>query len=206
MEKSNTKMEILDESLKLFAIYGYEATSISMITEAVGIKKASLYFHFKNKQDILDTLVEALTDEYSRNSLFARADFSNPHFVDAAFGDLSPESVADKIKEQISYVLHNPHISLVRKLLKIEQFRNEELAKIQGERNYEDILHFYEELIKYLIDKKILKAYDTKIMAAQFAFPISMWLDLGDREPDREDELMGLITDHVKQFFEIYAA
>ena len=42
MEKGNTKKEILNAALDLFSTQGYEATSISQIGSAVGIKKASL--------------------------------------------------------------------------------------------------------------------------------------------------------------------
>ena len=61
MEKGNTKDQILEVALDLFSVRGYEATSISQIADAVGLRKASLYSHFANKQDILDTLVEELT-------------------------------------------------------------------------------------------------------------------------------------------------
>ena len=54
MEKGNTKEQIIETALDLFSVYGYEATSISQIADAVGIYKASLYSHFANKQEILD--------------------------------------------------------------------------------------------------------------------------------------------------------
>lgn len=57
MERGSTKYEILDAALTLFSTGGYEATSISQIAEAVGIRKAS-YSHFASKQDILDELIE----------------------------------------------------------------------------------------------------------------------------------------------------
>ncbi len=59
MEKSNTRDEILEAALDLFSVNGYEATSISQIADVVGIRKASLYSHFANKQEILDTVVDA---------------------------------------------------------------------------------------------------------------------------------------------------
>lgn len=207
MERSNTKMEILDASLRLFSVYGYEATSVAQITEAVGIKKASLYFHFTNKQNILDTLVDAINKEYSNNSLFARADFTNPVFIEEKFGDLTPDAVAAKIKEHMYYVVHDPHMSMVRKMLTIEQYRNSDLARIQGKKAYEDVLDYHIKFVEFLVEKKVLRGdFDTKIMSAQFAFPISVWFELVDREPERETEVMELIDKHVKQFFEVYKA
>ena len=50
MERGNTKQEILEAALELFSVQGFEATSISQIASAVGIRKASLYSHFENKQ------------------------------------------------------------------------------------------------------------------------------------------------------------
>ena len=43
---NNRKQEIAEKALELFSIYGYEATSLSMIAEAVGIRKASLFNHY----------------------------------------------------------------------------------------------------------------------------------------------------------------
>ena len=56
--RGNTRQEILDAALELFSVQGYEATSISQLAEAVGIRKASLYSHFENKQAILDALLQ----------------------------------------------------------------------------------------------------------------------------------------------------
>ena len=41
-------------------------------------------------------------------------------------------------------------------------------------------------------------------MAAQLCLPISVWINLCDREPERKDEIMKLIEKHVRQFFEMY--
>ena len=71
MEKSNTREEILEAALDLFAVNGYEATSISQLADAVGIRKASLYSHFANKQDILDTIVETVLKGYADHSIFS---------------------------------------------------------------------------------------------------------------------------------------
>ena len=53
----NTKEKIMDVALKMFSGRGYEAVSIRDICGEVGIKESTLYYHFKNKKDILDSLI-----------------------------------------------------------------------------------------------------------------------------------------------------
>ena len=50
--------EILDAAAELFTTRGYSGTSTRMIAEAVGIRQASLYHHFKTKDDILEALLQ----------------------------------------------------------------------------------------------------------------------------------------------------
>ena len=80
-EKNGTKQEIIEISLDLFSTRGFEATSVSQIAEAVGIRKASLYSHFKSKQEILDEIVKTIDEQYDRHSLFAHADWNNTGFT-----------------------------------------------------------------------------------------------------------------------------
>ena len=75
MDRGNTKREILEASLNLFSVQGFEATSISQIASAVGIRKASLYSHFENKQAILDALVKDILEQYAEHSIFAKANW-----------------------------------------------------------------------------------------------------------------------------------
>ena len=203
MEKSNTREEILEAALDLFSVNGYEATSISQLADEVGIRKASLYSHFANKQDILDTVVETVLKGYADHSIFVRADWDDPEFTKDKIG-MNAEDVTQLIQGQMRYILHDPHISKGRKLLMIEQFRNEELAELQTKQNYEDVLNYFMGMMRFLIREGILKNADTEIMAAQFSSPITVWINLCDREPKREDEIMDLVRKHVMQFFEIY--
>lgn len=50
--------EILDASARLFVDHGFAATSTRMIAEQVGIRQASIYYHFAGKEDILAELLE----------------------------------------------------------------------------------------------------------------------------------------------------
>ena len=200
MDRGNTKQEILEASLELFSAQGFEATSISQIAGAVGIRKASLYSHFENKQAILDALVKEVLEQYEEHSLFARANQAK----DVAELPLTPDAVVQMIQGQIRYILHDPTISRARTMLVIEQFQNPELAKLQTKQNYSDVLGYFTGLMKQLIRQGVLAEDDPEIMAAQFCLPISVWLELCDREPDREQEVMELVEKHIRQFFRHY--
>ena len=52
----NTKEKILVTALRLFAVYGYEAVSVSRIAGELGITKGALYKHYKNKRDIFNSI------------------------------------------------------------------------------------------------------------------------------------------------------
>ncbi|MDM5360904.1 TetR/AcrR family transcriptional regulator [Peribacillus sp. ACCC06369] len=58
--------EIKKAALKYFSIHGYEGTSLSQIAEEVGIRKQSIYSHFKGKDDLfLSVLMDAKEMELS---------------------------------------------------------------------------------------------------------------------------------------------
>ncbi|MFD2616474.1 TetR/AcrR family transcriptional regulator [Terrilactibacillus laevilacticus] len=75
--KSN---EIKKAGLKYFTIHGYEGASLSQIAEEVGIKKQSIYAHFKGKDDLfLQVLRDAKeADLSSKLEYFSKIDSRNP--------------------------------------------------------------------------------------------------------------------------------
>ena len=52
-----SKEEIKKEAFKLFAEKGYEGTTTQDIAETVGLKKQSLYSHYKSKEDIYNEIL-----------------------------------------------------------------------------------------------------------------------------------------------------
>ena len=204
MERGNTKQEILNVALNLFSVQGFEATSISQIANAVGIRKASLYSHFENKQAILVAIVKEVLERYAEHSIFALANWDDPDFTKDK-QDMTPDAAVQMIQGQLRYILHDPAISRARKMLTIEQFQNADLAKLQTRQNYEDVLRYFTGLVGFLIRQGVLTEDDPEIMAAQLCLPITVWLGLCDREPEREQEVMGLVERHIRQFFRLYA-
>ena len=204
-EKRNTKREILNAALDLFSVHGYEATSTAQIADAVGIRKASLYSHFSSKQEILDELIKVTLDGYNKHSVFAKADWSDRTFT-KNISDITPDTALQMVLGHVNYILHDPQISKSRRMLTIEQFQNTTLKALQTKQNYTDVMRYFTGLMIFLIERGKLKNNNPEIMAAQFCLPISVWINLCDREPERENEITGLIERHIRLFFNLYGA
>ncbi len=58
----NVKERIIQESIRLFLRKSFRGTSIQDITSSVNISKGAFYWHFKSKNELLQTIIE----EYER--------------------------------------------------------------------------------------------------------------------------------------------
>lgn len=61
---SVTKERILQTALQVFAENGFEGARMEKIASEVGINKASLYFHFKSKEEIFRALFRQILINY----------------------------------------------------------------------------------------------------------------------------------------------
>lgn len=59
----NGKRQVLKSAIKLFAENGYQSTSTSSIAKECGLSEATVFKHFKNKKELLDTLVTPIVNE-----------------------------------------------------------------------------------------------------------------------------------------------
>ena len=58
MNKGYTRKKILDKSIDLFAELGFSKASIRDLVRAVGVTNSTVYVHFKNKDEILYSIIE----------------------------------------------------------------------------------------------------------------------------------------------------
>lgn len=70
VQAEQTRQQILETAQRLFAELGYDATSLQMIADEMGLTKAAVYYHFRAKSDILQAALhpglqrlETLLDE-----------------------------------------------------------------------------------------------------------------------------------------------
>ncbi|MEG1913397.1 MAG: TetR family transcriptional regulator [Cloacibacillus sp.] len=66
-EARETRLRILESALDIFSEKCYSNASLTEIAEHVGLSKGALYWHFKNKNDLLLQLIETLCRGNERN-------------------------------------------------------------------------------------------------------------------------------------------
>lgn len=65
MKQETRKEEIVRVAAKLFKEKGYSAVTMRDLAAEMGIKAASLYNHISSKQDILNSIIIALAEEFT---------------------------------------------------------------------------------------------------------------------------------------------
>src|SRR6516165_2459990 len=70
VQAERTRQQNLETARRLFAELGYDATSLQMIADEMGLTKAAVYYHFRAKSELLHAIMlpgiqrlEALVDE-----------------------------------------------------------------------------------------------------------------------------------------------
>ena len=67
MKKSNTKKLILEKATDLIYKHGFARASIRDIVRSVGVTNSTVYFHFKNKDEILYSIIEDIGSILMKN-------------------------------------------------------------------------------------------------------------------------------------------
>lgn len=184
MTINTTKDKIVFEALKLFSRDGFEASSTRAIARSINCSDAVIYKHFKSKQEILDAIV----------------DFCSNRLIEKS-SQISLENMCWKEVEKIcldmfEFQTTDPWIVPFRKLLVIEQFKNEKLGKIYREVFITKPLSYMEDMFKTLIEQGYMKQGNPKVYAMDLYSPFFMYHTIGGEEK----ELLKNLEEHVTLF------
>src|SRR5690554_346149 len=62
----NGRRDLMNIAIDCFARYGYQATSIDRIAKAAGLTKGAIYYHFRDKEELLFEAVRTRVDQFER--------------------------------------------------------------------------------------------------------------------------------------------
>lgn len=71
LQSQETANRILNQAMRIFLEKGYHGTSIDDITQAAGLTKGALYWHFKSKEDLLNKLIRKYEKSFLDNLIHA---------------------------------------------------------------------------------------------------------------------------------------
>ena len=106
------KNEILDVAERLFCAKGFDKTSTNDILEEIGIARGTLYYHFKNKEDILDAMIDRTLDGIIRKAENIALDESVP-VLERLTKTVLAANVDTKTGNMILEQVHKPQNALM---------------------------------------------------------------------------------------------
>ena len=200
-----TKEKIVDEALTLFATNGFKGTSVKNIADAVGIKDASLYKHFKSKQKILDTIVTTMRQHIEEMSnafgLPADTELEQSVMVYAKFDEEMLVEFSNKI---FLFYLKDSFTSRFWRMGTIEQFQNSEVYEVFSQFFLEDSIAYQMALFAKMSKENIFVDAEPQVMAMYFYSPIYFLLSKYANISGKDDEALEILDKQVREFYRIY--
>ena len=142
-----TKEKIMDVALHMFSERGYEAVSIRDNCGEVGIKESTLYYHFKNKMDILDSLI-AKFKEHIEGLLIHIDEMPQMPSGKTKKKNAGSKDIIDSY--MMDSYLFDPFCNLMIRLMMIEQFHNEEMRALYEKTMFTDPYDIYLRVFRML--------------------------------------------------------
>src|SRR5258706_5189459 len=68
-ERGDSRRDLMKIAIDCFAKYGSQATSIDRIAKAAGVTKGALYYHFKDKEELLFEAVKKRVGQFERRGI-----------------------------------------------------------------------------------------------------------------------------------------
>ena len=126
----NRKEEILIAALHLFARDGYEAVSVSQIAGELDMTKGALYRHYKSKRDIFDSIVKRMEQQDGEQASKYDMPEEDKEKISEKCENVSLDNFVEYSKSMFEYWTVDDFASSFRKMLTLEQFKNEEMQKL----------------------------------------------------------------------------
>lgn len=203
-----TKERIVDEALTLFAAKGFRGTTVKDIADAVGIKDASLYKHFKSKKEILNTIVEEAYVHMSNMSDSLGIPSGDGSLEDAAefFRGINRETIIALGKEVFKFYLTDGYMSRFWKLANLEQYNNRDFYELYRRLFTEEGIEYQQNLFAEMIRMGAFREGDPEVMAYNFYSPIFLLLHRYAGSEGELDEALEIIEKMVGDFYDRYQA
>jgi AcrR family transcriptional regulator len=196
IDEKSTKNKIFDVTVDLFSKKGFDAVSMREIGREVGIRESSIYNHYKNKEALLDAIINFFMSEIEASSL--------PEEQMDELIATSPDAFFEIGAKTFIERMSTPKTEKIWRILSIEVFHNEKIRKFFVEELLETPLKSWEAIFTKMMQENIIKQYDPKILAREyFSYAIFLYFEYFILKYDTDyssfmDLAWNKMTDHAK--------
>lgn len=169
-KQKSTKERIFDISLDLFSQKGFDAVSVREIARTVGIRESSIYNHYKNKEAILDAIIEYFKSELNQSGI--------PEEDAETLMEQSPEVFFNVGAKMYINQINTPKMEKIWRLVSIETYHNEKIREFFKKELLEEPITAWESVFQTLIEKKMIKPLNPRTLAYEyFSFIIYLFFE-----------------------------
>lgn len=195
MKKGNTKERILMAALDLFSVKGYEGTTMEEIAQSVGIKAPTIYKYLSGKEALLQELIDKSEAEYDAGME------RNFRGADKICSGSDLKGFAMRLVE---FTMDHEMAVKMRRMLMIEQYRNESFAESATRHQITQIRTAFAAIFADLMEKGAMIKGDPDMTALGFTAPVTLMIQMSDRQPEKKQEALATIDKYFDAFIERY--
>ena len=195
LEEKTTKEKIFEAAIDLFAKKGFDATAMREIAEEVGIKKASLYSHYKSKNEIMDNIFKYFKEELMK---MRPPEAKNLEKMD----NITPEIFRQRANLTLG-IFKNPKMEKIFRIISGEQFRDKRAKMIILECLIHEPYSFSRTVLEIMANKGIINKIDPEVKAMEFQYSIfTLFMEYLLLKSDNSDtgKIEGMIEKHLNYF------
>ena len=192
---NDTKERILAAALDMFSQKGYEGTNIRELSASLGLVKSGLYKHFESKEAVWNALLDRMVAYYAER--FGSADHLPP------VPD-SLEGLVTTTMQLVRLTVHDGNIVRTRKLLTIEQFRDDRARDLATKYFLTGLTEMFTYIFAGMMDRGLIRQDDPAMLAFAYTTPISALIHLCDREPEKTEAALEKTEAFARHFISTY--
>ena len=162
--EETTKERIISVAIDLFAQKGFDAVSLREIAEAAGIRKATLYYYFASKDQILENIFDYTMGrwEMSKVGKWSDSDETEKQIVEMGLDGFM--AMASGVSTSF---MGDPRMEKILRITFIELYHNEQMKKFMLD-FFGAGPEFFESGFAILMKHKLIKPSDPKVLALEY--------------------------------------
>jgi AcrR family transcriptional regulator len=168
--KITTKEKIFENAIDLFSQKGYDAVSIREIAREVGIRESSIYNHYRNKEAILDAIIDFFMSELTQSS-------ETPEIGEDLISQ-GPEIFFEVGGRAFIERMSSERNEKIWRIIAIEIFHNEKIRNFFRKELLEEPINSWENIFSIMMEKNLIKPYNPRTLAYEyFSFAIFLFFE-----------------------------